>query len=152
MRSIYLTYPNDTRSINLESAYQYNRLTNVLTDAIGNHSDYLEYDLGKCNKIIFTLKDLVAVICGYPVDYVHDKENDIYLLDLVFKSRKEFQIPIWGEKRARNAYYNFSQLFKEEPNQNFIKIMQTNRRDYSLIKFYEPIQLVHLTETSEGSK
>lgn len=149
MRSIYLTYPNDTRSINLESSFQYNRLTNVLTDAIGNHSNYLEYDLGKCNKITFNVSELIAVLCGFPHDYEHDKEDDIYMLDIVFKSRKEFQIPIWGEKRARNAYYELSKLMKEPPSQTFIKVMQNNRRDYSLVKFYEPIQLVHLTETVE---
>jgi hypothetical protein len=138
MKSLTLHYPNFTQKIELKTSFQVNRIAKSLIQ--GLTSSLLEFENGKCNKVSIKLLGVRAVISN-----VWEVGNP-YVLKVVFEDGSEFNVPIWGEKRARNYYYAIQELLNKKADGKFFKILQTNKKDFSLISFYEGIRFVKLLD------
>lgn len=150
MKSLLLFYPSNNQTIQLKTAFQVNKLAKILMDGSPVFSNVLEFDLEKCNKISLNLEGILAVLSltkqlGHP-----------YILEIAFKDGRSYNIPIWGEKRARNSYYFFREKMHVAPDQKFYKVLQTNEKDFSLVKFSDSLQIVKLHDPevnlNEGTK
>jgi len=142
MKSLVLHYTSFKQNIELKTTFQVNKLYNTLTRDYGNYDDILEYDIDKSNKVCISLKDLNAVCSVIDETF----EEPPYRLELTFKNGASFTIDIWGEKRARNAYYLFLAQMKKPNLQHFYKIPQTNKKHFSVIRIQDALQFVKLDE------
>jgi hypothetical protein len=139
MKSLAVHYDSSIQHLNLKTTFQVNKIAKYLANPDIHES--LAFDLGPYDKVAVKLEGVVAVETLYPdSDY-----SQAYTLQLAFSGGKEFRFPIWGEKRARNAYYLFEEkLRNKSQDNNYYRILQNNNKEYSLVKLYQELQLVKL--------
>ena len=142
-KKVTLHYPNNHIDIKVKSTFQANKIIKKLLTKESN-TKTVDYEISKTNKCAISLTGITSVVLLEDEAFKEPHFN----LKLSFEDSSIIEVPIWGEKRARNSYYYFKEFMEKEPDNGFHRIWQTDKRGVTYIKLSSKLQNIQLQETA----